>query len=193
MKQRRLAAEIELRKAEALEQILNNKESFRSRSARSSCKTSIPDGGRPVSARNNSAAASDVLNLKRSACSQPSVQMPLQSQIRTSLSPSVSVDEERANLSHKGNDCLPLAAVVEYMSMPKLEFYGNPKDYCAFFRCFDENIHNKNIFSNQQKLAYLLQNAYGKAYDAISHCPSLCPASKGYEEARFLKALVTRE
>ena len=188
--QRRLAAEIELRKAEAVDQILNDKESFRSRSARSSCKTSIPDDDRPVSAPNNLAATNDVLNFKRSACLQPSiVQMPTRSQIRTPLSQPVSVNEERANLSHKGNDCSPLAAVVEYMSMPKLEcpkFHGDPEDYCAFFRYFNENIHDKNIFSDQQKLAYLLQNTYGKAYDAISHCPSLQPASKGYEEARYI-------
>ena len=190
LEQRRLAAEIELRKAEAVDQILNDKESYRSRSARFSCKTSIPDDDRPVSAPNNLAAINDVLNFKRSACLQPSiVQMPTRSQIRTPLSQSVSVSEEQANLSHKGNDCSPLAAVVEYMSMPKLEcpkFHGDPEDYCAFFRYFNENIHDKNIFSDQQKLAYLLQNTYGKAYDAISHCPSLQPASKGYEEARYI-------
>ena len=110
-------------------------------------------------------------------------------QIRTSLSPPVSVDKERANLLHKGNDCLPLGAVVEYMSMPKLEcpkFCGNPEDYCAFFRYFDENIHDKNIFSDQQKLAYLLQNTFVRAYDAILHCPSLRPASKGFEEVRYI-------
>ena len=190
LEQRRLAAEIELRKAETVDQILNDKESYRSRSARSGCKTSIPDDDRPVSAPNNLAATNDVLNFKRSACLQPSiVQMPTRSQIRTPLSQPVSVSEEQANLSHKGNDCSPLAAVVEYMSMPKLEcpkFHGDPEDYCAFFRYFNENIHDKNIFSDQQKLAYLLQNTYGKAYDAISHCPSLQPASKGYEEARYI-------
>ena len=151
--QRRLAAEIELRKAEAVDQILNDKESFRSRSARSSCKTSIPDDDRPVSAPNNLAATNDVLNFKRSACLQPSiVQMPTRSQIRTPLSQPVSVNEEQANLSHKANNCSPLAAVVEYMSMPKLEcpkFHGDPEDYCAFFRYFNENIHDKNIFSDQ--------------------------------------------
>ena len=161
LEQRRLAAKIELRKAEAVDQILDDKESFRSRSACSSCKTLIPDGDRPASARNNSAATNDVLNFKRSACLQPSVvQMPTRSQIRTSLSPPANVDEKRANLWHKGNDCLLLGAVVEYMLMPKLEclkFYGNPKDYCAFFRYFNEDIHDKNIFSDQQKLAYLLK------------------------------------
>ena len=152
LEQRRLAAEIELRKAEAVDQILNDKESYRSRSARSSCKTSIPDDDRPVSAPNNLAATNDVLNFKRSACVQPSiVQMPTRSQIRTPLSQPVSVSEEQANLLHKGNDCSPLAAVVEYMSMPKLEcpkFHGDPEDYCAFFRYFDENIHDKTIFSD---------------------------------------------
>ena len=190
LKQRRLAAEIELRKAEAVDQILNDKESYRSRSARSSYKTSIPDDDRPVSAPNNLAATNDVLNFKRSACLQPSiVRMPTRSQIRTPLSQPVSVNEEQANLLHKGNDCSPLAAVVEYMSMRKLEcpkFHGDPEDYCAFFRYFNENIHDKNIFSDQQKLAYLIQNTYGNAYDAISHCPSLCLASKGYEEARYI-------
>ena len=101
----------------------------------------------------------------------------------------MNVDVEQANPLHKGNDSSPLAAVVEYTSMPKLEcpkFYGNLDDYCAFFRYFDENIYDKNIFSDQQKLAYLLQNTFEKAYNAISHCPSLCPASKGYEEARCI-------
>ena len=80
------------------------------------------------------------------------------------------------------NDCLLLGAVVEYMSMPKLEclkFYGNPKDYCGFFRYFDENIHdNKNLL--------IFSNTSGKAYNAILHCLSLRPASKGYEEARYI-------
>ena len=121
LEQRRLAAEIELRKAKAIDQILNDKESFRSRSARSSCKTSFPDGDRPVSSRNNSAAANDILTFKYSVCLQPSiVQIPSQSQTRTSLYPPVSVDEGRANLSHKANDCSLLGAIVEYMSMPKL-------------------------------------------------------------------------
>ena len=184
MEQRRLAAEIELRKVEAVDRILNDKECFRSRSARSSCKTSIPDGDRLASTRNNLATTNNVLNLKCSACPQPStVQMPTRSQIRTSLSPPVNNDEKQANPLHKSNDCSLLGAVVKYMSMPKPEcpkFYGNPEDYCAFFRYFDENIYNKNIFSDQQKLAYLLQNTFGRAYDAISHCPSLHPASKGY-------------
>ena len=126
-----------------------------------SCETLIANGNRRASDRNNSEAANDVLNFKRSACLQKSiVQMPTRSQIRTSLSPPVNVDEKRANLWHKGNDCSLLGAVVEYMSVPKLEcpkFHGNPEDYCAFFRYFDENIHDKNIFSDQQKLAYLLK------------------------------------
>ena len=106
LEQRRLAAEIELRKAEAVDQILNDKESFRSPSARSSCKTSIPDDDRLASARNNLAATNNVFNFKRSACLQPSiVEMPTRSQIRTPLSSSVSVDEERANTPHKSNDC----------------------------------------------------------------------------------------
>ena len=77
--------------------------------------------------------------------------MPPRLQIRTSLFPPVSIDEERANPLHKSNDCSPLEAVVEYMFMPKLEcpkFHGNTENYCAFLRYFNENIHNKNIFSD---------------------------------------------
>ena len=125
--------------------------------------------------------------------------MPTWSQIRTPLSQPVSVDEVRANLSHKGNDCSPLAAVVEYMSMPKLEcpkFHGDPEDYCAFFRYFNENIHDKNIYlainKNLLTCFKILMERLMMQSRIVRRCNLLQKAMKK-PDIFFLKALVTRE
>ena len=198
MEQRRLAAEIELRKAEAVDRILNDKESFRSRSARSSCKTSIPNDDRLASTRNNSATTNNLLNFKRSARPQPSiVQMPSRSQIRTSLYPPVNIDEERANPLHKSNDCSLLGAVVEYTSMPKLEcpqFYGNPE---FIVHSSDTSMKisttktylviNKNFLIFKIPLEGLMMQSR-----IIRRCTLLERAMKKLDIS-FLKASVTRE
>ena len=73
-------------------------------------------------------------------------------------------------------------AMTEAMTAPKLEctkFYGDPMNYTAFIRCFNENVDKKEL-SAMQKLTLLTQATGGKAKRSIDHCPNIWPCEKGY-------------
>ena len=67
------------------------------------------------------------------------------------------------------NDAQFVSAIVrtmkEAMTTPKLEctkFFGDPMNYTAFIRCFNENTDEKEL-STMQSLTFLIQATGGKA------------------------------
>ena len=172
-------AELELRKAVAVDEVLNENLSH-------SCETSTSHNDRNSESKHPMSRHRDQLQHNRSPAVNP-INNPSDSNRK--LGPRLDPDNLSAPPQwnkHSGEPSL-LATLTEQMFMPRMEcpkFNGNPEDYCAFIGFFEENVHKRVSFTDQQKLALLLQSTTDDAHSAISHCPSLHPASKGYEEAR---------
>jgi len=122
-------------------------------------------------------------NLSRPICANPAV-IPIQP---SSMGPEITREQGPSNANLMTAESLKcLGSIIQQgFSLPKRSvptFDGNPLEYFAFTKSFQETILDQ-VADPASQLQYLLEMCVGKSRELIKSCSVISPASAGLRQA----------